>query len=315
MDFGLAVQNNKAGASAEGMDAAAEVACRFGWKCLWFADHLIISRKGGPKAEEFFAQYNVAEHEWMLESLLSMMYVGARHPDILLGLGVAVPALRDAPQLGKMLATLDTLTNGRVVAGVGVGDEEDYGEFENLGKADRFHVRGKYLDETFALWRHLFSGSTEPFEGRFHQLRDFTFSPLPPQGANFRIYASGRSDRGFARVGSIADGYLGSRWSPQQFQEKWPEVCARAQTNGRPRPYLATRVRMRTDEEADRIWSLCGKPEAMVEGLLEYERVGVDEVVAVFEATLPDDVVRDIERFQAEVVEPYKKASNERKTT
>lgn len=309
MEFGLAVQNNKYGASAEGMDASAEVAARYGWKCLWVADHLIISRKGGPRAEEFFADYNVAEHEWMLESLLSLMYLGARHPDILLGLGVAVPALRDAPQLGKMLATLDTLTGGRVVAGVGVGDEEDYGEFENCGKADRFHVRGKYLDETFALWRHLFSGRTDPFEGRFHRLTDFTFAPLPPQGANFRIYASGRSDRGFARVGAIADGYLGSRWSPEQFAKKWPEVLERAAANGRPKPYLATRVRMRIGEEPDRIWSLCGTPDSMVQGLLDYEAVGVDEIVAVFEATRPDDIIREVERFQAEVVEPYKATS------
>lgn len=309
MEFGLAVQNNKYGASAEGMDASAEIAIRYGWKCLWVADHLIISRKGGPKAEEFFAQYNVAEHEWMLESLLSLMYIGARHENILLGLGVAVPALRDAPQLGKMLATLDTLTGGRVVAGIGVGDEEDYGEFENLGKTDRFHVRGKYLDETFALWQHLFSGNTEPFEGRFHELHDFTFQPLPPQGANFRIFASGRSDRGFARVGSLANGYLGSRWSPAQFEEKWPEVMERARANGRPKPYLATRVRMRIGEEPDEIWSLCGKPEEMVKCLLEYERVGVDEIVAVFEATLPDDILREVEQFQSEVVDPYREAS------
>lgn len=309
MEFGLAVQNNKYGATAEGMDTSAEFAVRHGWKCLWVADHLIISPKGGPRAEQFFTDYNNAEHEWMLESLLSLMYLGARHPDILLGLGVAVPALRDAPQLGKMLATLDILTGGRVVAGVGVGDEEDYGEFENCGKADRFHVRGKYLDETFALWRHLFSGRTDPFEGRFHRLSDFTFAPLPPQGENFRIYASGRSDRGFARVGAIADGYLGSRWSPEQFANKWPEVLERAAANGRPKPYLATRVRMRIGEEPDRIWSLCGTPESMVQGLLDYEAVGVDEIVAVFEATRPDDIIEETERFQNEVVEPYKAAS------
>ena len=240
---------------------------------------------------------------------MSLMYIGARHPDILLGLGVAVPALRDAPQLGKMVATLDILTGGRVVAGLGVGDEEDYGEFENCGKADRFHVRGKYLDETFALWQHLFSGRTDPFEGRFHRLTDFTFSPPPPQGANFRIYASGRSDRGFARVGTLANGYLGSRWSPEQFEQKWPEVLARAAANGKPKPYLATRVRMRIGEEPDRIWSLCGTPEEMVGHLLDYERAGVNEIVAVFEATLPDDITREMQRFQAEVVEPYKEAS------
>jgi alkanesulfonate monooxygenase SsuD/methylene tetrahydromethanopterin reductase-like flavin-dependent oxidoreductase (luciferase family) len=309
MEFGLAVQNNKYGACAEGMEASAEVAIRHGWKCLWVADHIIISKQGGPQADPWYAQYNVEEHEWMLESLLSLMYIGAKYDSILLGLGVAVPALRDAPQLGRMVSTLDTLTGGRVVAGLGVGDDEDYGEFENLGKADRFHVRGKYLDETFALWRHLFSGRTDPFEGRFHTLKDFTFQPLPPQGADFKIFASGRSDRGLARVGAIADGYLGSRWSPSEFEAKWPAVLARASENGRPRPYLATRVRIRIGEEPDKIWSLCGSPEKIVGELLDYERVGTDEIVGVFEAVYPEDIVREVERFQSEIVEPYREAS------
>ena len=309
MEFGLAVQNNRLGASAEGMDASAEAALRFGFRTLWVADHLLVSRKGGPEADEWYAQYNLLEHEWILESLLSLMYMGARHPKVLLGLGVIVPAMRDAPGLAKELATLDTLTNGRVIAGVGVGDLEDYGEYENLGKTDRFRVRGKYLDETIALWRHLFSGRTDPFVGKFHQLRDFTFQPLPPQGKDFRIWASGRSDRGLARVGTICDGYLGSRWAPQQFSEAWPAVQQRARANGRPKPYLATRVRMRIGAQPDEIWSLCGRAEDIVQSLLEYEKVGVDEIVMVFDAITPEEIRRDTEQFHEQVLVPYRDAS------
>lgn len=309
MEFGLAVQNNKYGASAEGMEASAEVALQYGWKCLWVADHILISKKGGPDADPWYAKYNVEEHEWMLESMLSLMYIGAKYDGILLGLGVAVPALRDAPQLARLVATLDTLTGGRVVAGLGVGDEEDYGEYENLGKADRFRVRGKYLDESFALFRHLFSGRTSPFEGQFHQLHDFTFQPLPPQGENFRLYASGRSDRGLARVGAIADGYLGSRWPPEEFVLKWPAVLERARSNGRPRPYLATRVRVRIGEEPDKIWSMCGSPENVVNCLLAYEQAGVDEIVVVFEAVQPGDIVNQARIFQEACVEPYRERS------
>lgn len=309
MEFGLAVQNNRLGASAEGMDASAEAALRFGLRTLWVADHLLVSRKGGPEADAWYAQYNLMEHEWILEALLSLMYMGARHEKVLLGLGVIVPAMRDAPALAKELATLDTLTNGRVVAGVGVGDPEDYDEYQNLGKVERFHRRGKYLDETIALWRHLFSGRTDPFVGKFHQLNDFTFQPLPPQGKDFRIWASGRSDRGLARVGTNCDGYLGSRWSPQQFRETWPAVQERARTNGRPKPYFATRVRMRIGEAPDEIWSLCGRPDEMVRHLVEYEQVGVDEIVMVFDAVTPEDIRRETERFHEQVLLPYRDAS------
>ncbi len=313
MEFGLAVQNNGVGASAESMDASAEVAARFGWRTLWITDHLIISRAGGPRADEWFTEYNVHEHEWIFEALLSAMYLGARHEKLLLGLGVIVPPMRDAPLMAKELATLDSLTGGRLIVGVGVGDEEDYGEYRNLGKADRFHVRGAYLDEASDLFRHLWSGRTDPFGGRFHQLDDFIFQPLPPQGADLPIWSSGRSARALARIGVTTDGYLGARWAPAQFHEQWPACLERARQNGRRRPYLAMRVRIRIDEEPDEIFSLCGRPESMVEGLLDYEAAGADEIVVVLEAIQADDIVRDAGRFQRQVVEPYLEASARRR--
>jgi alkanesulfonate monooxygenase SsuD/methylene tetrahydromethanopterin reductase-like flavin-dependent oxidoreductase (luciferase family) len=313
MEFGLAVQNNGVGASAESMDASAEVATRFGWRSLWLADHLIVSRAGGPRADEWFAEYNVHEHEWIFEALLSAMYLGARHEKLLLGLGVVVPPMRDAPQLAKELATLDSLTGGRLIVGVGVGDEEDELEYQNLGKGDRFHVRGAYLEESIALFRHLWSGRTDPFVGRFHRLDDFLFEPPPPQGADLPIWTGGRSARALARIGVITDGYVGARWAPARFSEEWPAVIERARLNGRRRPYLAIRVRIRPGEEPDEIWSLCGTPGSMVAGLLEYEAAGADEVIAVLEAVLPDDIERDAGRFQREVVEPYREASARRR--
>jgi len=312
MEFGLAIQNNRLGASAEGMDASAEVALRHGWKSVWVADHLIISRRGGPRADKWFAQYNVEEHDWILEALLSLAYVGARHGELRLGLGVVVPAMRDAPQLAKEIATLDTLTGGRVVCGVGVGDEEDYGEYENLGKEDRFRLRGAYLEEAVALWRHLWSGSSQPFVGRFHRLADFVFLPLPPQGGQLPIFSGGRSDRALARVGLLTDGYLGARWGPAEFAARWPAIVARAAAGGRSRPYLATRLRVRLGEQPDELYSLHGPPTRIVGELLAFEDAGVDEVIAVFEATTPEAIVHEVERFARDVVAEYRARSAER---
>lgn len=312
MDFGIAVQNNREAASAEGMDASAAIANRFGWRSVWVADHLIIGRTGEGEGGQWFLEHNIDEHEWILEAILALMYIGARHADVRLGLGVVVPPMRDAPQLGKELATLDTLSGGRVVVGVGVGDIEDISEYANLGKADRFTVRGRYLDESIALWRHLWGGRTEPFLGEFHQLTDFTFRPLPPQGAGIPILTGGRSDRALARVGVTTDGYYGARWDPARFREAWPPIIARSAANGRPRPYLGMRVRMRIEETPDQIFSLCGSPDAMVEGLLEYEAAGADEVICVFDPVDPGEITRYAERFQQEVVVPFRERSTER---
>jgi alkanesulfonate monooxygenase SsuD/methylene tetrahydromethanopterin reductase-like flavin-dependent oxidoreductase (luciferase family) len=144
-------------------------------------------------------------------------------------------------------------------------------------------------------------------------MRDFTFQPPPPQGADLPIWSSGRSDRALARVGAVTDGYLGSRWPPEEFHAKWPAVLERAAQNGRKRPHLAMRVRIRIEEEPDKIWSLCGKPEDMAATLLDYEAAGADEVVAVFEAIYPEDILKETERFQRQVVEPYLELSARRR--
>jgi probable F420-dependent oxidoreductase len=311
MDIGLAIQNNREGATAEGMDASAEAANRFGWTSLWVADHLMIGRTGEGEGGQWFLQHNIDEHEWILEPLLALMYLGARHQRLRLGLGVVVPPMRDAPQLAKEIATLDTLTGGRVVVGVGVGDIEDISEYNNLGKGDRFKVRGRYLDESIALMRHLWSGRTEPFIGEFHQLTDFTFRPLPPRKDGIPILTGGRSDRAMARIGVTTDGYYGARWSPEKFQATWPSILARAEANGRPKPYLGMRVRMRIEEAPDEIFSLCGSPESMVDGLLEYEAAGADEVILVFDPVDPEGITRYAERIQRDVIVPFRERSAE----
>ena len=313
MDIGLAIQNNREGASAEGMDAAAEVATRFGWSSLWVADHLIIGRTGEGEGGDWFLQHNIDEHEWILEPILSLMYLGARHEGLRLGLGVCVPPMRDAPQLAKEIASLDTLTNGRVVVGVGVGDVEDISEYENLGKGDRFTVRGRYLDESIALMRHLWGGHTEPFEGRFHQLTDFTFRPLPPRGDAIPILSGGRSDRALARIGVTTDGYYGARWAPERFAAEWPRILERAAANGRPKPYLGMRVRFRIDEAPDEIFSLCGTAESMIDGLLEYESAGADEVICVFDPVDPEGITAYAERIQQDVILPFRERSATRR--
>ena len=148
MDYGLCLPNFPDGASVEGIEAAAGVAARLGWSTVWTTDHVLVP---GSAAADYGRIY---------DAILTLAWVGANQPGIRLGTSVIVVPQRNAVVLAKELASLDALSGGRVVFGVGVGWNE--AEFSNLGMADRFHVRGAYLDETIRLWRHLWSGSTEP---------------------------------------------------------------------------------------------------------------------------------------------------------
>ena len=87
-----------------------------------------------------------------------------------------------------------------------------------------------------ALWRHLWSGSTEPFRGRFHQFEDFSFGPLPAQGDRLRIVIGGRAKPAVERAGRIADGYHSSTTSPTKYAERVPILRAAAESAGRAMP-------------------------------------------------------------------------------
>jgi probable F420-dependent oxidoreductase len=215
-----------------------------------------------------------------------------------LGISVVVVPQRNAVLLAKELATLDALSGGRVVAGVGIGWIE--GEFANLGMAERFHKRGAYLDETIRLWRHLWSGSTEPFEGAFHSFRDYVFGPLPVQGARLPIVVGGSSDAAMRRAGALGDGYQSTGSGAADFERRVPIIRAAAETAGRPTPRLSARISVLSERPPGR-FALTGDAAAMRADIRTLAGLGVEEVDLAFEATEPDKLAADIERFDREV--------------
>ncbi len=287
MDFGLCLPNLPDGASAESIEAAASVAERLGWSTVWTTDHVLV-----PDAD-------AAEYGHIYEAILTLAWVGARHPRIRLGTSVIVVPQRNAVMLAKELATLDSLSGGRVVAGVGVGWNRN--EFANLAVADRFHVRGAYLDETIRLWRHLWSGATEPFRGRFHTIEDFVFGPLPVQ-APLPIVIGGHAEPALRRAGALGDGYHSSATGPEGYAKRLEVVAAAATAAGRPMPALSARVRVLFDCPADSSYAMRGSPEDIAAEVRAWAKLGVGHLALAFQTTDPDEVVRRAERFDREVV-------------
>ncbi len=287
MDYGLALPNYPDGASSEGIEAAADVAARLGWSTVWTTDHVLVDHAAAP------------EYGRIYEAILTLAWVGARHPGLRLGTSVIVVPQRNAVLLAKELATLDALSGGRVIAGVGVGWSRD--EFANLGVEDQFRVRGAYLDETIALWRHLWAGSSDPFHGRFHTIDDFVFGPLPERGAALPIVVGGRADAALRRAGGLADGYHSSASSPAAYGERVPAILAAAEAAGRPAPWLSARVRVQFGASTDRSYAMRGTPEEIAAEAKAFAGHGVTHLALSFATTDPAEVVAQAERFAREV--------------
>ncbi len=287
MDFGLCLPNFPDGASGEGIEAAASVAERLGWSTVWTTDHVLVPHE------------DAADYGHIYDAILTLAWVGARHPGIRLATSVIVVPQRNAVVLAKELATLDSLSGGRVIAGVGIGWNER--EFANLAAADRFHVRGAYLDETIRLWRHLWSGSTEPFQGRFHTIEDFVFGPLPVQ-TPLPIVIGGRAEPALRRAGTLGDGYHSSSTGPAAYAKRLGIIEAAATAAGRPRPALSARVRVWFDGPPESSYAMRGTPDEMAAEVRAFAALGVEHLALAFQATDPEEVVRRAERFDREVV-------------
>lgn len=289
MDFGICLPNFPDGSNPDGIDAAAEAAGRLGWSTLWTTDHVLVDKA------------SAAEYGRIFEAILTLAWVGGRYPGVKLGTSVVVVPQRNAVILAKELASLDALSGGRVIAGVGVGWNE--AEFANLGAVDRFHSRGAYLDETIALWRHLWSGSGEPFKGRFHAFDDFAFGPLPEQGASLPILVGGGSDAALRRAGRLGDGYYSSAIGPEGYAKRAVTVRAAAEAAGRT-PTFSARVSVRLGEAAEGRsgYAMRGTPEDVAGQVRAFADLGVTHLALAFGQTSPEGVSAAAERFAREVI-------------
>jgi probable F420-dependent oxidoreductase len=290
MRYGIALPNFTDLASPDAIEAAAAVAERLGWDAVWTTDHVLVDH--GDAAADYRVNY---------DAIQTLAWVGARHPSLRLGTSVIVVPQRNAVVLAKEVATLDALSGGRVVAGVGVGWNAR--EFANLAAGGRFRERGAYLSETIALWRHLWSGVAAPFAGRFHQLDDYVFGPLPPQGAALPIWIGGRSDAALRRAGRLADGYHSSATSPASYAQRLPVIRAAAEAAGRPMPALSARVRVEfgpPPEGAD-YYAMRGTSDEVAAEVRAFAELGVEELALSWAEIPGPEIVAAAERFAAEV--------------
>jgi alkanesulfonate monooxygenase SsuD/methylene tetrahydromethanopterin reductase-like flavin-dependent oxidoreductase (luciferase family) len=130
----------------------------------------------------------------------------------------ALPVLRGPVQLAKILAAIDILSGGRLVAGVGPGSSAaDYAAVDL-----RFRERWRRFDEAVQVLRALLHGDTAGFEGEFYTTRGVVLEPRPAQRPGPPIWvASWGSPAGLRRVARLGDGWLASAYNttPDRFRE------------------------------------------------------------------------------------------------
>ena len=204
MRIGLAFANWASPDDAGTYAARAEA---LGFESLWTVEHIVVpagyrstypySRSGrmAGGAEDFPSP----------DPLIWLVFAAAATTSIRLATGILILPQRNPVVLAKEVATLDRLSGGRVILGVGVGWLEE--EFAALGVP--FAGRGERTDEYVAVMRALWTQDLASFSGPTVSFHDVYMRPLPTQRP-VPIVIGGHSERAARRAGTIGDGFFPS---------------------------------------------------------------------------------------------------------
>ena len=280
MRFGLHLPQLGRSASCDHIVSVARRAEELGFDDVWTADHVAVplSLDGMPS---FFP-----------EPVPLLAAAAAHTSKVGLGTSVLVPAYRNPMQFAKQWATLDWLSGGRTILGVGAGWLEE--EFAACGVP--MARRGQRLDDYIAGWRAAWSGAVE-FESAHFSFKGVRVKPAPAGAVP--IWVGGSSD-GALRRAARSEGWMGT-WAPLEvFRERLDRLRSyqqeqreqREHRDGGPTISIHMEVRLGDSLNAGGRWSevgdgygdrqmLCGTPEAIAETLDGYVKAGLRHVLMV----------------------------------
>jgi probable F420-dependent oxidoreductase len=277
------------------VEDVARAAEALGFASVW-ANDTVINSPASSYAE------GVIEPFVTLASLIHLV------PRLHLGVSTLVLPQRNAIIVAKQAATLDLLSEGRFILGVGVGHRED--EFAFLG-ADFAH-RGAITDESIALLRTLWREPRVQFQGATYSLTDAIFEPKPLRG-DLPIWVGGKSAAAVRRAARLGEAWLPWNIGLDAFRAGVATIQAHA-PRGR-RPLIAGWFGFRVDEAGKqtpvddpvlaRFISIAGTPETIVDQLEDYRQAGLEYAVCAFAGERVDTMVHQMQVFAEQVMPPF----------
>ena len=179
--------------------------------------------------QDLWVTENTLDHVFCFDALTILTYAAAVTTRIRVGVAVIVLPVHSPIEVAHRVATLDYVSNGRAILGVGLGREQHYGEFQipNEHRVRRFREGVELIK---ALW-------TEPkvdYRGSIFQLEGGTMAPKPVQKPHPPIWMGGDHPDAVRRAATIADGWMGSGGSSAAtFARSVPILKAALEKAGR----------------------------------------------------------------------------------
>lgn len=210
ISYGVCLTNYGDVTSPEASIGTAKLAEELGYDSVWVSDHILVPPTFGSEYGDEF-----------LDPFVCLSFAAAETSRVKLGTTVVVVPLRSPFAQAKMLSTLDYLSGGRVIFGIGVGWDKQ--EFEALGIA--YDERGALADEYVDIMKTLWAPGTPSFEGHYHRFSGAAFEPKPVQ-PTIPIWVGGYGPAAARRTVRLGAAWHPSEMPPQKIRDIHLEMSA-----------------------------------------------------------------------------------------
>ena len=296
-------------AAASVLAEAARRAEILGFDSIWAADRIVTPwRIDTPYPYSADQRFIVPADRPFLEPLTCLAYLAGCTQTISLGMSVMVLPYRSPLYSAKIATTIDHVSRGRLILGVGVGWMAE--EFEALGAP--FRERGAVADEQLEVFTRLWGEERPSFDGRYYRFHDVGFSPKPFHGPRLPVWVGGeglRAQRRAARHGDAWFPYF-VRITPPDLLARFDNVRRWAVEARRDPDHIALAcclpIELRPEpvpQEADR---LIGSPEQIVAALRAFAKIGVRHIALQFMVPHWPERQEQIERFARDVLPAFR---------
>ena len=275
MKVGVWVPNCRHLATPDIIRGTATRAEQLGYDSVWVSDHVVV-----PHA-------NIKNFgEAVFDPLVTLGVIAGATTRVLLGTTVLIVPYRNAVVTAKMLSSLDALSGGRVVFGIGAG----WVAAESAALGVPFADRGAMTDEAIEAMIELWTSREPSFAGKYTQFSGITFEPKPLQRPHPPVWVGGHSRAALRRTARF-----GAAWHPinrpaEELRAGRAELARLCAERGRAEPPALT---LRNDvrilrpgqsapasSHAGRV--LAGEPSALVDQIAELGECGVEHLVVEF---------------------------------
>jgi probable F420-dependent oxidoreductase len=275
MKFGVWIPNCRHLATPEIIRTTAVRAEQLGYDSVWVSDHVVV-----PHANVGYLG------EGVFDPLVTLAVAAGATSRVRLGTTVLIVPYRHPVVTAKMVSTLDALSGGRVILGIGVG----WMAAESAMLGVPFAERGAMTDEYLAAMRELWTSPEPSFAGRFTQFRELKFEPRPAQKPHPPIWVGGDSRAALRRAADVGAAWHPINRSPEQLRAGRAEIARLCHARGRSTPpalsprhdvcVLGAGQPARPSARAGH--ALIGEPAVVIDRLRELSECGAEHVVLEF---------------------------------